>query len=50
MIFSKVLRLISKKPVLSELWTDQKGKDKLLERAEELLDLGYVKGEAEKMA
>ena len=29
---------------------NQKGKDKLLERAEELLDLGYVKGEAEKMA
>lgn len=27
-----------------------KGQQKLLERAEELLDLGYVKGEAEKMA
>lgn len=29
---------------------NQKGKEKLIERAEELRDLGYVKGEIEKMA
>ena len=54
-----ICRIVKSESPLSESETkllntyrslNQKGKDKLLERAEELLDLGYVKGEAEKMA